>query len=204
MAAAGGRTAGLDALNAMAQAPRFFASAGDFRAWLAAHAADESELLVGFHKVASGRPCMSWSESVDEALCYGWIDGVRKRVDDASYTIRFTPRKPGSNWSAINIAKVEALQAQGRMTPAGAAAFAHRRDEKSAIYAYEQSATAELAAGELSEFKRHRAAWRYFEAAPPGYRKQMLHWVTTARKAATRAARLARLIEASAAGERLR
>jgi len=188
----------------MATAPRFFASPSEFRDWLAAHAAEGGELLVGFHKVDSGRPCMTWSESVDEALCFGWIDGVRKRVDDASYTIRFTPRKPSSNWSAINIAKFESLQAQGRMTPAGAAAFALRREEKSVIYSYEQPETAELTAEELRSFKRERAAWRYFDAAPPGYRKQMLHWVTTAKKPETRTARLARLIEACGAGLRLR
>jgi uncharacterized protein YdeI (YjbR/CyaY-like superfamily) len=184
--------------------PLFFESPLAFRAWLEVHAATAAELLVGFHKVATGRPSLSWSESVDEALCFGWIDGVRRRIDEHAYSIRFTPRKPGSTWSAINIAKVGQLRAQGRMRPAGEHAFAQRTAEKSVVYAYEQAAPAELAAAELRAFKRQRAAWRFFEATPPGYRKVMLHWVTSARKAETRAARLARLIEASAAGERLR
>ena len=114
--------------------PTFFPTAADFRRWLASHAANASELLVGFHKVGSGQPSMSWSESVDEALCFGWIDGVRRRIDDASYTIRFTPRKAGSIWSAINIAKVERLQREGHLTPAGAAAFERRTDARSKGY----------------------------------------------------------------------
>lgn len=184
--------------------PRFFATPHDFRAWLQAHASTAEELLVGFHKVATGRPCMTWSESVDEALCFGWIDGVRRRIDDDAYSIRFTPRKPSSNWSAVNIAKFERLRAEGRVTPAGERAFAHRTDARSAIYAYEQPSTAELSPGELRAFKRHEPAWRYFEATPPGYRKVVLHWITTAKRAETRAARLAKLIDACAAGQRLR
>lgn len=184
--------------------PQYFDSAFAFRAWLQAHAATAAELLVGYHKVGSGRPSLSWPESVDEALCFGWIDGVRRRIDDQRYSIRFTPRKPGSNWSAINIAKVEQLRAQGRMTPAGEAAFARRTDAKSVIYAYEQPYTAELSADELEGFQREAAAWRFFEATPPSYRKVVLHWVTTAKRAETRAARLARLMQACAAGERLR
>ena len=151
----------------------------------------------------TGQPSMSWSQSVDEALCFGWIDGVRKRVDDATYTIRFTPRNPISIWSAINIAKVAQLHAEGRMTPAGVEAFARRTDARSMVYAYEQADIAELSAAEVREFKRSQAAWRYFESAPPGYKKQMLHRVCTAKKAETRAGRLAKLIEACAAGLRL-
>ena len=184
-------------------APIFFPTATAFGDWLEAHAATATELLVGFHKVGSDRPSMSWSESVDEALCFGWIDGVRKRVDDASYTIRFTPRKAGSIWSAINIAKIERLQAEGRMTPAGIAAFERRTDERSKIYSYEQEAPAELSPAEVRAFKRNRAAWRYFENAPPGYRQQMLHRICHAKRPETRAARLDKLIAASAAGRRL-
>ena len=125
------------------RAPRFFSAAQAFRDWLAHHAATEAELIVGFHKVATGQSCMTWSESVDEALCFGWIDGVRKRIDDDTYQIRFTPRKPTSIWSTINIAKVQALQAQGRMTPAGERAFALRADHRSAVYSHEQPAVAE-------------------------------------------------------------
>lgn len=188
----------------MRASPRFFASAAAFRAWLDANAASAGELLVGFHKVGSGRESMSWPESVDEALCHGWIDGVRKRIDDQRYSIRFTPRKAGSIWSAVNIAKVEQLRAQGRMTAAGERAFADRRDARSRVYAYEQAGTAALAPDELRAFRRREDAWRYFEAAPPSYRKVVLHWITTAKRAQTRAARLAQLIEACAAGQRLR
>jgi uncharacterized protein YdeI (YjbR/CyaY-like superfamily) len=184
--------------------PTFFESAAHFRAWLQVNAGSATELLVGLHKVGSGRASISWTESVDEALCYGWIDGVRKRINDSAYQIRFTPRKPGSIWSAVNIAKFEQLVAQGRMTPAGAAAYSHRRDEKSVVYAYEQAATAELSVEELRTFKRQKAAWTYFEATPPSYRKVVLHWVTTAKKQETRASRFAKLLQACVAGERLR
>ncbi|MDO9405451.1 MAG: YdeI/OmpD-associated family protein [Polaromonas sp.] len=185
-------------------APRFFATAEDFRAWLEQHASSSRELLVGFHKVQSGQPSMSWSASVDEALCFGWIDGVRRRIDDASYSIRFTPRQPRSIWSAVNIAKVEVLAREGRMTLAGADAFALRRADRSAIYSHEQAQVAELRPDELRLFKSAKAAWTYFESTPPCYRKVMLHWVTSAKKDETRASRLARVMEASASGRRLR
>jgi uncharacterized protein YdeI (YjbR/CyaY-like superfamily) len=184
--------------------PRFFESAIHFRAWLEANASTAHELLVGYHKVATGRPGISWSESVDEALCFGWIDGVRERIDDHTYSIRFTPRRATSIWSAVNIGKLEQLRAQGRMTPAGEAAFAHRTEAKSVVYAYEQPATAELTSDEVRAFQRNQLAWRYFEATPPSYKKVMLHWVTTAKRADTRAARLAKLMAACAAGLRLR
>jgi uncharacterized protein YdeI (YjbR/CyaY-like superfamily) len=184
-------------------APRFFATAAAFGAWLKAHAAQERELLVGFHKVGSGRPSMTWPEAVDEALCVGWIDGVRKRVDEHTYTIRFTPRKPGSIWSAINIAKVQRLQAEGRMTEAGLQAFAQRTEARSVVYSYEQAEAAELSPDELRAFKRHKAAWAYFEACPPGYRHQMLYRVTSAKKAQTRQRRLDLLIAACSEGRRL-
>lgn len=184
--------------------PTYFADARRFRAWLQKHAASSTELLVGFHKVDSGTPSMTWSESVDEALCFGWIDGVRRRVDDARYSIRFTPRKPGSIWSAVNIAKVAQLRAQGQMTAAGEAAFARRTAAKSAVYAFEQATAAELRKDELARFRRERKAWTYWEACPPGYRKTLLHWVTTAKREETRVARLGRLIGACAVGERLR
>ena len=183
---------------------RYFASAADFRDWLAQHAGTAGELLVGFHKVGSGQPSMSWPESVDEALCVGWIDGVRRRVDEHRYTIRFTPRRPGSIWSAVNIAKVQQLVAAGRMTAAGAQAFAHRTDARSAVYAFEQPEAAQLSEAERQDFMHNAAAWAFFEATPPGYRKVVLHWVTTAKRAPTRASRLVQLIQACAAGQRLR
>lgn len=183
-------------------APTYFENAEAFRQWLERHAATTPELIVGFHKVGTGKPSMTWSESVDEALCFGWIDAVRKRIDDDSYLIRFTHRKPTSIWSAINIAKFQSLDAQGRMTPAGAAAFAHRREERSVVYAYEQENTATLSPQELRAFRRDAAAWKYWQGAPPGYQKQILHRITTAKKAETRAARLAKLIALSAVGKR--
>lgn len=183
--------------------PVFFATPETFRAWLDANAPAATELLVGFYKVGSGRPCMSWSESVDEALCFGWIDGVRRRIDDDAYSIRFTPRKRDSIWSVVNIAKMEKLRAAGKMTPAGEAAFAHRSAAKSGIYSHERLDAPALSEQELACFRQDRAAWAYFETVPPGYRKTVLHWITSAKKAETRAGRLGKLMQACAAGTRL-
>jgi uncharacterized protein YdeI (YjbR/CyaY-like superfamily) len=184
--------------------PRFFETGSEFRAWLEANASTATELLIGYHKVGTGRPSMSWSESVDEALCFGWIDGVRKRIDHHTYSIRFTPRKPTSIWSAVNIAKFEQLREQGRMTPAGAKAFANRTEAKSVVYSYEQKTAAELSGVELRAFKRNKAAWRFFDATPPSYKKVILHWVNTAKRTETRASRFTKLVEACAAAQRLR
>ena len=184
-------------------APRFFKNAAAFRGWLERHASTETVLLVGYWKVDSGRPSMTWPESVDEALCVGWIDGVRRRIDDLAYSIRFTPRKRDSIWSAINLAKVEALTRQGRMRPAGLEAYARRSDHRSRVYAYERQQAHEFELAELRQFKRNPSAWRYFEAAPPSYRKVVTHWVATAKKAETRARRLDKLIDACARGTRL-
>ena len=184
------------------QAPRYFTSAAEFGAWLAQHAATHAELVVGFHKTHTREPCMSWSESVDEALCFGWIDGVRKRIDDGRYQIRFTPRKPGSIWSAINIAKMEALIAAGRMQPAGLAAFQKRTEARSRLYAFERETPAELHAAEQRRFPR--AAWRWFEAQAPSWRNRMLHWVVCAKRADTRERRLLELIEGCVAQQRIR
>ena len=185
-------------------APKFFEDPKTFRDWLEANAGSSLALLVGFYKVDSSRLSMSWPESVDEALCFGWIDGVRKRIDDESYSIRFTPRRPTSIWSAVNIAKLEQLRAHGRMTPAGEQAFARRAEDRSVVYAYEQESTAALSSQELRTFKRDKAGWKFFEGTPPSYKKVVLHWVTTAKKAETRASRLAALVVASASGKRLR
>ena len=187
-----------------ADAVKFFADAAAFRRWLEKHASTATELVVGFHKVDSGRPSMTWPQSVDEALCFGWIDGVRKRIDDDSYQIRFTPRKTSSIWSAVNIAKFETLVAQGRMTPAGQAAYAHRKEERSKVYAYEQAGTATFSPAEQREFKQARGAWEFFEATPPSYRKVILHWVTSAKKEATRASRFATLLASCREKQRLR
>lgn len=184
-------------------APVFFAGAAAFRHWLEVHADRETELWVGYHRVGTGRPSLTWSESVDEALCFGWIDGIRKRVDETSYKIRFTPRKSSSNWSAVNIAKAESLISQGLMQPAGLAAFERRREEKHRVYSYEQDATEVLTAPELRLFRSDQAAWEYFTAAPPGYRRTVLHWVASPKREETRARRLAKLVAACAEGLRL-
>ncbi len=180
--------------------PIFFATPADFRRWFAKNAAKKAELLVGFHKRGSGKPSITWPESVDQALCFGWIDGVRRRIDDTAYSIRFTPRRAGSIWSTINIARAKELAAAGLMTPAGAAAFEARRDDRSAIYAYEQRRSAELAPDQEKRFRRNAKAWRFFSAQPPWYRRNTSHWVTSAKKGETRARRLATLIADSAAG----
>jgi len=190
-------------LAAALRRPVFFEVSTAFRQWLERNGLHEQELVVGFYKAGSGKPSLSWSESVDEALCFGWIDGVRKRIDDHSYQIRFTPRRPGSVWSTVNIAKVEALTALGRMRPAGAAAFARRTARKSSVYSYEQSGTVELSPSELRAFRANKAAWRYFEAVAPSYRKVMVFWVVSAKQQATRARRLVQFIEACAEGRKL-
>ena len=184
-------------------APRFFATPAAFRAWLDAHHDRAPELLGGFHKKGSGKPSMTWPESVDEALCYGWIDGVRRSLDEDSYTIRFTPRRPGSIWSNVNVAKVAALLQAGRMMPAGLAAWERRDPEKSGIYVFERNHPVAFDAEMERRFKRSRRAWTFFQAQPPGYRKQATHYVTSAKRPETRERRLTTLIECSARGERL-
>ena len=182
--------------------PTFFETPAAFREWLEKYHATESELLVGFYKKASGRPSITWPESVDEALSFGWIDGVRKRIDDESYSIRFTPRKRGSIWSAINIRRAEALKKLGLMRPAGLHAFEQRTNDKSAIYAYE-NAPRTLNAGEEKQFRKNRQAWKYFTGQPSGYRRLAIYWITSAKKAETRARRLALLIDDSGQQRRL-
>jgi uncharacterized protein YdeI (YjbR/CyaY-like superfamily) len=177
--------------------PRFFAHARAFRDWLAVHAATHDALLVGFHTTASGRPCMTWPEAVDEALCVGWIDGVRKNLDPHSYQIRFSPRRPGSRWSAVNIDRVAVLQAAGRMQPAGLAVFARRIEARSRVASYEQPGMPELDAAMDAEFRGHAEAFAFFMAQAPSYRKKALWLVVSAKQAATRQRRLALLIEAS-------
>jgi uncharacterized protein YdeI (YjbR/CyaY-like superfamily) len=184
-------------------APRFFRTPADFRAWLHANHHRATELLVGFHKKGSGTPSLTWPESVDEALCYGWIDGVRRSLGQDSYTIRFTPRKAVSIWSNVNVAKVEALLKAGRMLPAGLAAWARRDPAKTGVYAFERLEAASFDEAAVTRFRRDRAAWRYFQAQPPGYRRLATHWVVSAKRSDTRERRLAALIDHSARGERL-
>jgi len=177
-------------------APIFFRSSAEWRAWLELNHDQELELLVGFYKTATGKPTLTWSESVDEALCFGWIDGVRRRIDDSRYSIRFTPRKQGSAWSRINLAKVKASTAVGKMRPAGMAKYDQRRLDKQAIYSFEQ-AKVEFDEEFARVFSGHRRAWEFFQNQAPSYRKRATWWVMSAVKAETRAARLQRLMEIS-------
>ncbi|WP_199442327.1 YdeI/OmpD-associated family protein [Umezawaea beigongshangensis] len=179
--------------------PTFFATPDEFRAWLEQHHATESELHVGFYKKGSGRPSTTWAESVDQALCFGWIDGVTRRLDDESYTIRFTPRRPRSHWSNVNIARMGELIERGLARPAGIAAFEARTAERSGQASFEQE-TVEFAAEHRAEFEAHADAWAWFCAQPPGYRKTATWWVISAKREETRRTRLATLIRDSADG----
>ena len=179
--------------------PTFFAKQSDFRKWLQKNHKRETELLVGFYKVGSGMASMTWSQSVDEALCFGWIDGVRKSIDKDSYQIRFTRRKPTSIWSAINISKIEELTKQGLMKPAGLASFENRQESKSKIYAYE-NAEVKLSTEFEKLFKANKKAWEYFQSLAPSYKKLSTHWVMRAKQDTTKIKRLKELIEDSEKG----
>ena len=185
-----------------ASSPRFFRTPAELRRWFTRHHTSASELFLGYWKVGSGEKSVTWPESVDEALCVGWIDGVRKRMDDHRYVIRFTPRKPVSIWSAVNIARVSVLEAEGRMGDVGRAAFALRRDHKSGVYSFEQ-ASVELPDAYAKLLKAHRAAWADWQRRSPSYRKAAMWWVVSAKQEATRERRLAKLIDYSASGEGL-
>jgi uncharacterized protein YdeI (YjbR/CyaY-like superfamily) len=180
----------------------YFASPDEFRAWLEEHHERATEVWIGYWKKHTGKPSLTWSQAVDEALCFGWIDGVLRRVDEERHIQRFTPRKPTSNWSAVNIAKVEQLRAEGRMRPAGEAAFALRREAGSGVYSYEQRHLAAFEPEQEERFRANAAAWAYWSAAPAGYRKMATWWVVSAKRPETRERRLTMLIEVSAAGRR--
>jgi uncharacterized protein YdeI (YjbR/CyaY-like superfamily) len=182
----------------------FFASPAAFRAWLETHHTTASELWVGYWKKGTHQPSLTWPESVDEALCFGWIDGLRKSVDEQRYRIRFTPRKAGSIWSAVNVKRVAVLTSEGRMHPAGLRAFAARNEARTAVYAYEQRATATLGEAYEAQFRANAAAWAFFERQPPSYRNTAAWWVISAKQEATRQRRLATLIADSAAGRTIR
>ncbi len=180
--------------------PKFFATLADWRAWLEKHHADTEELWVGFFKRGSGRPSITWPESVDGALCFGWIDGVRHGIDEISYRIRFTLRKPKSTWSAINIKRVKELTRLNLVHPAGLAAFEKRDGDRSAIYSYEQRKTAELPPTYEKQFRANAKAWTYFQSQPPWYRRTSTYWVISAKKEETKLKRLTTLIECSQQG----
>jgi uncharacterized protein YdeI (YjbR/CyaY-like superfamily) len=182
--------------------PTFFEKPEDFRRWLEKHHADQHELLVGFHRRDSGLPSITWPESVDQALCFGWIDGVRRSLDESSYTIRFTPRRAGSRWSAVNLRRARELESAGLMTPRGLEEFAKAKGNE-ANYSYEtrqEGFPPELE----TAFRKHRKAWAFFTAQPPGYQRTLSAWVSSAKKEETRRSRLETLIAWSARGERMR
>lgn len=180
----------------------FFPTQQDFRRWLEENHETETEIFVGYYKVSSGKDGMTWSESVDQALCFGWIDGVRRNIDKESYCNRFTPRKPKSNWSAVNIKKVAELTKKGLMKSAGIAAYAKRTDDKSKVYAYENELKS-LSDEFEKRFKENEKAWNFFETQANWYKKQMINWVMTAKQEATRQSRFEKLLTASADGKRL-
>jgi uncharacterized protein YdeI (YjbR/CyaY-like superfamily) len=183
--------------------PTFFATPAKFRAWLEAHHDKAPELWVGLYKRSSGRPSITWPEAVDEALCFGWIDGVRKGIDDVSYMNRYTPRRARSTWSTVNVNRVKELKRQGRMHPAGLSAFEKRAPAKSGIYSYEQRHAAAFEAAHLRQFRASKKAWDFFQSRPPGYRQTATWWVVTAKREETRRKRLATLIEDSERGRTL-
>ena len=182
-------------------APTFFSSAARFRAWLRRHHGG-GELLVGFHKIGSGKGGLTYPQALDEALCMGWIDGVRRNLDASSYTVRFTPRKKGSFWSAVNVRHVARLSKEGRMKPEGVVAFDARDEAKTAVYSYERAA-AKLGAAQERAFRANKTAWDYFQSEAPWYRRTTTWWVVSAKKEETREKRLARLIADSAQGRRI-
>jgi len=185
----------------MDQQPTYFPTEADFRRWLAANHETAPELLVGFWKKGSGKPSSDWPQARDQALCFGWIDGVRRSLGDEAYTIRFTPRRRGSIWSKVNVERFAALKSAGQMTPAGERAFEENQG-KSGVYAYERPLAA-LSPEQEGAFRANAAAWADWEKRPPGYRKVVLHWVTSAKRPETREKRLAILIESCADGRKI-
>jgi uncharacterized protein YdeI (YjbR/CyaY-like superfamily) len=184
--------------------PVFFRTPAEFRRWLRANHAKASELWVGYYKKGTELPSITWPESVDEALCYGWIDGIRKSLDEISYATRFTPRRAGSVWSAINIAKMKRLTAAKRVRPAGLHVYEVRDPKKVQRYSFEQlTAAAKLSQKEIAKFKKNAKAWRFFAVQPPGYRRTAMWYVVSGKRESTRALRLKRLIADSAAGLRI-
>jgi uncharacterized protein YdeI (YjbR/CyaY-like superfamily) len=184
--------------------PIFFENPAELRAWLEKNHETEPELIVGVHRKATGKPSVTWPQIVDEALCFGWIDGIRRGIDDESWSIRLTPRKPTSNWSSVNVRRVAELEKEGRMTAAGRAAFEKRREDRSGIYSYERRKEAKLDPEQEREFKGNAEAYEFFASQPRGYRRTAIHWVVSAKREETRRRRLATLIEDSASGRRLR
>lgn len=185
-------------------APRFFATPAELRAWFDAHHETESELMLGYRKKVTGRPSVTWPQAVDEAIRVGWIDGQVRRIDETSHVQRFTPRRPGSIWSRVNVEKAERLIAAGEMRSAGLRAYRERSEKRSGVYSYEQETEPELGDAYEGALRGDDAAWAFFAAQPPSYRRAATWWVVSAKREATRDRRLATLIEDSAAGRRLK
>ena len=181
--------------------PTYFETEAEFREWLAANHKSAPELLVGFWKKSTGKPSINWPQSRDQALCFGWIDGIRRSLGDDAFTIRFTPRRKGSIWSKVNVERYNALTADGLMTPKGVRAYEENK-HKSGVYAYEKPVAA-LEASEDKQIQQNKAAWADWEKRPPSYRRSVLNWITTAKRPETRVKRLATLIECSAKGEKI-
>ena len=190
-------------MQAHSPKPTFFSTQAAFRKWLEKNHEKTGELLVGFYKVNSGKPSMTWSESVDEAICFGWIDGIRRSIDEESYSIRFTPRKSTSTWSSINIKKVEELTKKKLMDPAGINAFSKRQEHKSRIYSYEKEAE-NLSDEFLGKFKLNKKAWTFFQSMAPSYQRTAIHWVMSAKQKITKIKRLNELITDSNAERKIK
>lgn len=183
--------------------PKFFKTPADFRKWLEKHHETESELLVGFYKKGTGKQSITWPESVDQALCFGWIDGIRKSGDEESYHLRFTPRRPTSIWSAVNIAKMEKLLAGGQVWPMGKAAYEKRTESKSRVYAFEQKEDPVLPPEMEKRFKEESEAYEFFMKQAPSYRKAVLYGIVSAKKDETKESRFVKLLQASKDGKRI-
>lgn len=183
--------------------PIFFERVQDFRAWLQRHHLAQGEAWVGYYKKHSGKPTIDWPLAVDVALCFGWIDGIRKSIDNTSFKQRFTPRRRGSNWSTKNINRMHELIAEGLVTPAGIEAFEARRADRSGIYSFEREEPATLPAEYEAELRANARAASFWDAQPPGYRRIATHWVLSAKQEATRQRRLRQLIDDAAAGLRI-
>lgn len=181
----------------------FFSDQEEFRKWLEKHHLKETELLVGFYKVSAGKPSMTWSQSVDQALCFGWIDSVRKSIDEESYSIRFTPRKKTSIWSAVNIQKVEELSQARMMTEAGLLAYSHRTENRSKIYSHEKEPE-KLTSEYEKIFKKDNAAWHFFQQQAPSYKRMITHWIMSAKQEKTQLSRLEKAIQESSQQKRIK
>jgi len=184
--------------------PKFFKKPADLRKWFEKYHETKGELHVGYYKKGTGKPSITWPESVDEALCFGWIDGIRRSIDEESYMIRFTPRRPGSIWSAVNIKKVEELKEKGLMHPNGLTAYARLNGDKSKIYSFEQQKNIKLPPAFEKDFKKHKQAWKFFTSSAPSYQRGAIWWVISAKQETTRLRRLNTLIEDSEAGLRIK